>query len=440
MTAACYPIGLLTTLIARIDQLIEAQVNAILHHERFQQLESAWRGLQLLLLEQKATSKYIKVRILDASWHEVSRDIERALNFDQSLVFSKIYTHEFDMPGGEPFGVMLCNYTIDHRKPGDILTLRGLAAVAAASFCPFFLPAPPSLLGLEKFSDLESTFSLDRLFQSPEYIGWKQLRKLEDTRFLGFVLPGILMRVPWGIMLPVTGRLRFREQIQSHRDLLWGHAGFALGQVLIREFDQVGWFAHIRGAPRDTLAGGVVTQLTGMSQKAGIAALTVAPSTEVVITDTKERELANHGLIALAHCWNTPFCAFFNLASLYESEATDNTRHNSNTRISGQIQNILCASRIAHYIKVMMRDKVGSFMTAQDCEEYLAKWLEKYSIANDSAEWSTQARYPLRMFRVEVSEDPWRTQHFLCNIFLTPHYQVDGIVSEIKLSTELVRA
>lgn len=440
MTAAFHPIGLIHTLIARIDQLVEDQLNAILHHARFQQLESAWRGLQLLLVEQKANNKYIKVRVFDASWHEISRDIERALEFDQSLVFSKIYTNEFDMPGGEPFGMMICNYILDHRNPGDIATLRGLAAVAAASFCPFFFPVPPWLFGLESFAEFNSTLNLDLIFQHPEYVGWKQLRKLEDARFLGFVLPGILMRAPWGEILPITGKLRFRERIHQHEDLLWGHAGFALGQVLIREFDQVGWFAHVRGAPRDTLAGGIVTQLPGMNSAPSPAALTIAPSTEVVVIDNKERELANHGFITLTHCWNTPFCAFYNLPSLHEHETAADAQLEGNRRISGQIQNILCASRFAHYIKVMMREKVGSFMTAQDCEDFLAKWLEKYSIANDSAEWSTQARYPLRMFRVEVSEDPWRSQHFICNIFLTPHYQVDGIVSEIKLTTELVRA
>ncbi len=439
MNMSLAPEALIASTIARIDQLIAAQVNAILHHPRFQQLESAWRGVQLLVKEQRAAAKYVKIRLLDASWPEIVRDIERSLDVDQSALFARIYSNEFDMPGGEPYGVLLCHYWIDHRRPADIATLKGLANIAAAAFCPFFFPTSPSLFGVESFHELTTT-NLDQLFRHADYAGWNQLRKMEDAQFLAFILPGLLLRAPWGEHRPIIGKLRFKEQIERHQDLLWGHPGLALAQVLIREFDQVGWFAHIRGAPRDTLAGGVVTQPPTLAKQVPDAALSHLPATEIVLTDSTERELNSQGLIALTHCWNTPYCAFVHLPSLHASTTDGKRPENSSQRISAQIQNILCASRFAHYIKVMMRDKVGTFASAVECETHLSRWLEQYAIANDSADWSTQARYPLRMFRVEVYEDQWRAQHYLCNIYLTPHYQIDGVVSEIKLTTELGRA
>lgn len=429
--------ALATRVIASIDSLVSDQLDAILHHPRFQALESSWRGLQLLVSD-TPKNRRTRIAMLNVTWAEVCRDMERSLEWDQSLLFWKLHTSEFDMPGGEPYGILICNFDISHKNAVDIRTLRKMSAVAEASFCTLVFAGKAELFGLDSFSEMHPSLTQQQLFREPQYQLWNSLRKDTSSRFLAFILPRVLLRKPWSLYGARRGRFPFQEHCEKHDDFLWGHPGFVLARVLLREFEEVGWFAHIRGAPRDTLAGGIVTQiLPEIAVDKADDTVSIMPTCELAITDNMERNLSECGLITLVQCWQTPFNAFYSLPSLYSPRRTDDQQVDQNERIASQVQNVLCASRFAHYIKVIMREKIGSFTTAEECQKFIHEWLREYSVGGEEIPWSTKARYPLRKFKVDVREKPASPGHFLCDVMLMPHYQYDGLVGEVKLTTEL---
>jgi len=427
-------------LLAHIDRLLCRQLDAVMHHPRFQELEAAWRGLRLLINHLPRGSRRCRVKLLNASWSEVTRDLERSLEFDLSALFWHVYTTEFDMPGGEPLGIIICNYRISHRNAADIRALRRMASVAESAFCTMVFPAEPALFGMDGFADLHPSLKPQSLFRSEEYISWRSLRDEPASRFLAFLMPRVLMRRPWAEERLRRGRFPYQEACRQIDDYLWGHPGFALASVLLREFDEVGWFAHVRGAPRDTLAGGIVTGLFPLRPvDACDVEFSVLPVLETVISDMMERDLADSGFVVLMHCWQTACAAFLSLPSLYRLQLSDRDAGAENERIGAQVQNVLCASRFAHYIKVMMREKVGSFLTPRVCEDELREWLNGYCAGGENLDWATRARFPLRSASVDVREKPMSPGHMLCNIALSPHYQFDGLVGEINLTTEIAR-
>lgn len=431
--------GLISRLLAEIDELLSRQLDAILHHPQFQALESCWRGLQLLV-QDAPRNRRTRIAVLNIGWDEITRDMERSLEFDQSTLFWKIYTTEFDMPGGEPFGAIVCNYSISHKNASDIRTLRRLAAIAETSFCTLIFAADARLFGMDSFADLHPSIVPAKLFQEPEYQLWRTLRADTSSRFLAFVLPGVLFRKPWGMYGPRRAGFLYTEHCQSSTDYLWGNGGFALARILLREFDEVGWFAHVKGAPRDTLAGGIIADILPLlAVDRTDEFISVLPPAELAITDNLERELSECGLISVVQCWQTPFSAFFSLPSLYKAGKNNSVQLDDNERIASQVQNILCASRFAHYIKVMMREKIGSFLSAHECQSFMEEWLAKYCTGGDNLDWSTKARYPLRSVRLDVREKPMDPGHYICDIHLSPHYQYDGLVGEIRLTTEIAQ-
>ena len=423
---------------AMLDELINEQLKAILHHPRLNQLEAAWRGLHILL-KASEDSKKIKVRMLDMTWREVTRDIERAIEFDQSQLFNKIYSEEFGTPGGEPYGVIIANYEVQHRPSAghpydDTATLHTLAQIAAASFSPIILGTAPGFFGLDSFERLNITLNYDKIFQQHEYIKWRSYRDTEDSRFLALTLPRILMREPRRWQNTSYGGLQLDADTDNY---LWGNACFALGAILIREFHNVGWFSHIRGAPRNQLAGGIVTDLPVSFFKSDAPQVALRPVTDVIITDQMEKELGEHGFIPLCHCYDTPFASFHGNFSTQKPKKYKDPGATINARLSAMLQHILCASRFAHYIKIMVRDKVGSFFSASDCETYIHNWLTDYISGNDGLDWDMQSKYPLRDAYVKVMERPDKPGVYASVIHLQPHYQLDQMVSELKLTTEL---
>lgn len=429
--------------VARIDRLISQQINAIIHHPRFQALEAAWRGVWYLTLQAEG-ARNIKIKLLDIAWAEVARDIDRALDFDQSQLFQKIYSNEYGHPGGEPFGVLIGDYQVAHRPSSrhpqdDIATLEGLAQIAAAAFAPFIASASPELFGLDDFAKLGEPINLEAIFSQQEYVRWRALREKSDARFIGLTLPRTLMRRPYRTTAGSYKGVPFREEKGGRQGdgYLWGSASFAFAGVLIREFANVGWFGHIRGVPRNQIGGGLVTTLPVDHFDADPAALAPKPLTEVIITDRRERELAELGLIPLCQSYQTPFAAFYSNASI--QRPVRDTDQGVNARLSAMLQHVLCGSRVAHYIKVMIRDKIGAFISADECELFLRQWLFRYTTGREDLEWEEQARYPLREAAVNVEEHPERPGQYLCKIHLVPHYQIDQMVSELELVTELVQ-
>jgi type VI secretion system protein ImpD len=430
--------------VAEIDELMSAQVNAILHHPRFQRLESAWRGLAYLV-ERLEACENVKLRALSVTWAELARDFERAIEFDQSQLFRKIYSDEYGMPGGEPYGLLLGDFYVQHRRPersapDDVAVLRGLAGVAAAAFAPTVLGAAPGLLGLDSFRDLTPTLDLPGRFQQREYSRWRSLQDEDDARFLGLIAPPILMRQPLRD-LPRRDGFRFVEDTSASdgSGYLWGNPALAFASVVMRAFDETGWLADIRGTRPGELGGGLVTDLPQVDFATDAPGVALRSPVQIAIPDRQERALSDLGLIPLALSQYTPYAIFYGNQSLLRPKSYDNWVTQTNARMSAMLHYMLCVSRFAHFLKVLGRDMVGSTISADDCETRLQTWLADYTMAptggqNDAA---LLAAYPLSEGEVQVREKPGKPGAYQCTVHLRPHYQLDEVASTFKLTTEL---
>lgn len=431
--------------ISALDEGINTQLNAIIHHPQLQALEAAWRGLWYLVAQADG-ARNVKIKLLDISWSEVCKDLSRALDFDQSQLFHKIYSAEFGTAGGEPFGALLGVYELSHRPTernpcDDIAALERLCQICAAAFAPFVAGAAPELLGLEDFGQLRLPANLSALFQGVEYRRWRALCARPDCRFVGLTLPRVLLRGSYADRPGSYKGVYFHERPGTGRsNQLWGNACFAFGGILLREFIQVGWFGHIRGVPRDHVGGGLVANLPAPHFVAEPLAERARPSVDLVVTDSLERDLSSLGLIALCQSYGAPLATFYSNPSLHHIAIGKSDATALNARLASMLQHVLCGSRIAHYIKVMIRDKIGSFLTAAQCEDFVRKWLLTYTTGRSDLDWEAQARYPLREAKISVREHPARPEHFICVIHLVPHYQADQMVSELELVTELSAA
>jgi type VI secretion system ImpC/EvpB family protein len=434
---------LLSRDIARLDALLGRQVNAVLHHPDFQRLEASWRGLRYLV-EQVPEEVSVKVRVLNVSWKELTRDLGRAVEFDQSHLFRKVYGEEFGTPGGEPFGVLLGDYEVCHslgpdHPIDDLRTLIDISSVAAAAFAPFVTAAHPSLLHLGSFTELEKPLNLEKAFEQLEYLKWRSFRHTEDARFVGLVLPRVLMRLPYADEgLRVDG-FRFREDAgEADRSrYLWGTAVYAFGGVLVRAFAGCGWLADIRGARADASGGGLVTGLPVPSFPTDKPGIAPRGPTDAAITDFQEKELAELGLTPLCRCPDTDLAAFYGYPSVQKPRKYDEPAATANARLSAQLQYLLCVSRFAHYLKVIGRDKIGAFAGPGDCEAYLNRWLTAYVASSDEADQETKAQFPLREAQVQVREHPDRPGSYVCVMHLRPHFQLDEMITTVRLVTEL---
>ncbi len=432
----------ISSIIADIDEKINAQLNEIIHHPSFQKLEASWRGIWLLT-KQADGKQNIKIRMLDISWPEVVRDIDRALEFDQSQLFHKIYSKEYGMPGGEPYGVIIGDYEVSHRitkssPHDDMATLEGIAQISAAALAPFITSASSEMFGMEDFSALGLPFKLNTLFTQKEYIKWHALRGKTDSRFIGLTLPRILMRHPYRKTPGSHKGIYFYEKPSKNgENHLWGNACYAFAIILIREFSHVGWFGHIRGVPRNHTSGGLITELPVDYFSTDSESIAHKPVTDIIVTDAAEKEISELGFIPLCQGYLSPHAIYYNNQSIHKPATYKHSAANSNAQLSGMLQHILCGSRIAHYIKVMIRDKVGSFANADHCERFLRDWLLDYTTGREDLDWEEQARYPLKEASVQVREHPEKPGEYLCAIHLQPHYQLDQMVSELELVTEL---
>lgn len=431
--------------VARIDAIVARQLNAILHHPRLQRLEASWRGLKYLA-DQVEQGANIRIRMLNVSWRTLVRDLDKSIEFDQSQLFKKVYSEEFGNPGGEPFSVLLGDYEIRRGfAPGcpidDVDGLRSVSQVAAAAFAPFVAGVHPSMFGLNDFTELQRPMDLSAVFREPEYAKWNALRDAPDSRFVGMTLPRVLMRLPCAERETLGSGFRFEEATGGrHERYLWGNAVYAFGAVLARAFARSAWLADIRGVRRDSDEGGLVTDLPVMPFPTDNNRVATKSSTEVIITDTLEKDLSELGFIPLCHCKDTEFSAFYSNCSIQDPQVFDDESSTANAKLSAMLQYMLCVARLAHYLKVMGRDKVGSFMEPADCESYLNDWLQQYVTQDDEATQEVKAQFPLREAYAQVREQPGRPGSYGCVIHLQPHYQLDGMVSAVRLTTELAPA
>lgn len=419
--------------IAQIDHLLSIQLNEILHHQSFQKLEASWRGLKYLL-DQSETSTSLKIKVFNCNKKELLKDLQRAPEFDQSTLFKKVYEEEFGTFGGAPFGALMGDYEFG-RSPEDIELLERISQTAAAAHAPFVTGADPSLFNLDNFTALDAPRDLAKIFDTTEYAKWKSFRQSEDSRYVGLCLPHVLMRLPYGRETKPIEAFSYEEQVDGtdHSKYLWGNAAYALAARVTTAFANYGWCASIRGVE----GGGLVEGLPVHNFYTDEGDTTLKCPTEVPITDRREKELADLGFVPLVHCKGTDYAAFFSVQSAQKSKLYDKDAANANARLSTQLPYIFAVSRFAHYLKVMMRDKIGSFMSRAECETWLNKWILQYVLPDDSAGPTYKAQRPLREAAIQVVDVPGKPGAYRAVAFLRPHFQLDELSVSLRLVADL---
>ena len=419
--------------IAQIDHLISLQLNEILHHPAFQKLEASWRGIKYMM-GQSETSSMLKIRVLNVSKKELLRDLQRAPEFDQSVMFKKVYEDEFGIFGGEPFGALIGDYEFS-KHPEDIELLEKVSQVAAGAHAPFLTAAAPELLNMDSFSQLGDPRDIGKIFDSTEFAKWKSFRASEDSRYVGLTMPRVLMRLPYGKDTKPVDEFSYEEGVDGtdHSKYLWGNAAYALGARLTTAFAHYGWCASIRGVE----GGGLVEGLPTHTFRTDEGDVALKCPTEVAITDRREKELADQGLIPLVHCKGTDYAAFFSVQSANKPKKFDKAAANANARLSAQLPYILAVSRFAHYMKSIMRDKIGGFMSRGQCQTFLTQWIMQYVTDDDQASPAVKSKFPLREARIEVSEIPGKPGAYRAIAFLRPHFQLDELTVSLRLVADL---
>lgn len=421
--------------ISELNQRISSQLNEILHQPTFQRMESAWRGLNFLVsgINKEAG---IKVKVLDVKKKELLKDFAKMIDFDQSILFKLVYESEYGTYGGTPFSILIGDYEFSH-KPKDINLLQNISHVTSAAHALFISSASPVLLDMERFSDLNAPRDIHRIFKRRELIKWHSFRKTEDSRYVSLVLPHILLRLPYGRKYGRLhpGPILYEEDVagKTPDKYLWGNAAYALGQRICESFTRYGWPVRFFGV--DGPGAGAVDKLpVPVFDSIDLPKM----STDVLIMDSVEKELSNQGLISLCHCRMKTFPAFFSVQSIHKPKTYFmNSMTSNNDRLSSMLPHILTASRFAHYIKVIMREKVGKFKNLDDIQLYINNWLNQYILAVSDSTIEQKAQSPLLDGKVTVVEAKDHPNRFKAVIQLRPHYQLESLIASLRLITDL---
>jgi type VI secretion system protein ImpC len=423
--------AMLNARIAEIDRLVSDQLNAVMHAAEFQRLEATWRGLYYLL-SQSETSELLKVKVLNVSKKELLRDLRGAAEFDQSALFKKVYEEEYGVFGGSPFGALLADYEFD--KTGqDIELLEKAAQVAAAAHAPFVGAAAPQMFNLERFTQLDQPRDMAKVFDTTEYAKWKAFRESDDSRYVALAVPRMLLREPYGSETVPVESFDFEENVTNHDHYLWGNAAWALGARINQAFAAYGWCAAIRGVE----SGGLVEGLPVHNFRTDSGDVAMKCPTESPITDRREKELADLGFAPLVHCKGTANAAFFSVQSAQKPKKYQSDAATANARISAQLPYIFAVSRFAHYLKSMMRDKIGGYMSKSQVQAFLNNWIANYVVANPDAPQSVKATRPLAEARIDVEEIPGKPGAYHAVAFLRPHFQLEELSVAMRLVAEL---
>jgi type VI secretion system protein ImpC len=433
MTVSSDTVAMINARIAAIDELLSAQLDEVLHNPDFQALEASWRGLNYLVMGSE-TGTGLKIRVMPASKKEVQQDLEKAVEFDQSALFKQLYEEEYGTFGGSPYSMLIGDYHFG-RHPQDIALLRKMSQVASSAHAPFIAAADPALFDLDSFTQLGNPRDLAKIFESVELAGWRSFRESEDSRYVALALPHVLMRLPYGPDTQPVDAFNFVEGVDGndHSRYLWGNAAFALGLRITSAVAEFGWPAAIRGVE----GGGKVEGLPTHTFQTDEGDVALKCPTEIAITDRREKELSDLGFIALCHCKGSDFAAFFGGATTQKAKTYNTDDANANARISAVLPYILATSRFAHYLKVIMRDKIGGFMTAGNAQDYLNTWIAQYIVMDDGAPSSVKAQFPLRDARVDVVEVAGKPGVYQATVFIRPHFQLEELSVSMRLVAEL---
>ncbi|HRL20531.1 MAG TPA: type VI secretion system contractile sheath large subunit [Alcaligenes sp.] len=422
--------------IAQIDRKMTEQINHILHHPEFQRLEGAWRGLHHLVSNTE-TDELLRIRVMPASKKELARNLKRykGVAWDQSPLFKKVYEQEYGQFGGEPFGCLVGDYYFDHSPP-DVEMLGELARIGAAAHSPFIAGAAPSVMQMESWQELANPRDLTKIFSNTEYAAWQSLRESDDARYLGLAMPRFLARLPYGARTNPVDEFDFEEDTDgaNHDRYTWANSAYAMAVNINRSFKHFGWCTAIRGVE----SGGAVENLPCHTFPTDDGGVDIKCPTEIAISDRREAELAKNGFMPLVHRKNSDFAAFIGAQSLQKPQEYYDADATANARLAARLPYLFACCRFAHYLKCIVRDKIGSFRERDDMERWLNGWIMNYvdgDPTNSSQE--TKARKPLAAAEVAVQEVPDNPGYYAAKFFLRPHYQLEGLTVSLRLVSRL---
>ena len=425
-------------MIAEIDKKLSEQINLIIHHEDFKALEGSWRGLHHLV-NNTETDETLKIRVLNISKKEVGSTLKKfkGTAWDQSPLFKKLYEEEFGSPGGQPYGCLIGDYYFDHSAP-DVEMLSGMAQIASAAHAPFISASAPTLMGMDSWQDLSNPRDLTKIFQTPEYAAWRSLRDSDDSKYIGLAMPRFLSRMPYGAKTNPVEDFAFEEDTEgaNHSKYVWANAAYAMGTNITRAFKLYGWCARIRGAE----SGGMVEGLPVHTFPTDDGGVDMKCPTEIAITDRREAELAKNGLMPLSHWKNTDFSVFVGAQSLNKPAVYEDADATANANLAARLPYLFATTRFAHFLKCMVRDKIGSFKERGDMERWLNDWIKQYCVSSATASESDKARRPLADAEVKVEEVEGNPGYYSSKFFLRPHYQLEGLTISLRLVSKLPSA
>ncbi len=424
----------ISEIIAGIDQQLTAQVNEIIHHEDFKALEGSWRGLHYLV-NNTETSEMLKIRVLNISKKDLEKTLKKfeGVSWDQSPIFKKLYNEEFNQLGGVPYGALIGDYYFD-KKPDDVKMLKSMAEIAAAMHAPFIAASAPGLLGMESWQELTKPRDLTKIFGTDEYAAWRSLRESEDARYLGLTMPRTLARLPYGAKTSPVEEFAFEEDTAGadHSKYVWSNSAYAMGTNITRAFANYGWCARIRGSE----SGGRVQGLPVHTFPTDDGGVDMKCPTEVAINDSRGGELEKNGFIPLTHAKGTDYAVFMGAQSLQKPAVFDNPDATANANLAARLPYLFATCRFAHYLKVMVRDKIGSYKDRATMEADLNKWIGNFCCDSSAAE-ETKMKNPLSEGRVEVLDVPGNPGYYTSKFYLKPHYQLEGLKVSLRLTSKM---
>ena len=423
------------SIIAQLDQKLSEQVNLILHHEDFQAIESSWRGLSHLV-NNTETDETLKIRVLNITKKDLLKTIKKykGTAWDQSPLFKKMYEDEYGTPGGEPYGCLVGDYYFNHTPP-DMEILRGMSQIAAAAHAPFLSAADPSVMNMDSWQELGNPRDLTKIFQTPDYAAWRSFRESEDSRYVCLTMPRVLSRVPYGADTDPVDAFDFEEDTGEGDSSRYGwmNAAYAMGVNVNRSFKEYGWCARIRGAE----SGGVVESLPTHTFPTDDGGVAMKCPTEIAITDRREAELSKNGFLPLCHWKNTDYAVFIGGQTINKPAEYDDPDATANANLSARLPYIFATCRFAHYLKCIVRDKIGSFKERADMQAWLSNWIADYVTSDPTASEETKAKYPLAAAEVVVEDVEGNPGYYMAKFYLRPHFQLEGLTTSLRLVTKL---
>lgn len=423
------------SIIAELDKNLSEQLNEIIHHEEFKTMESAWRGLDYLV-SNTATSENLKIKVFNISKSELLKTLKKykGTAWDQSPLFKKIYEEEYGTAGGEPFGCLVGDYYFNQSAP-DIELLKGIAQIAAASHAPFISSVDPSMMNLNSWQDLANPRDINKIFSTPEYASWRSFRDSDDSRYVALTLPRVLSRAPYGANSNPVEEFAFEEDTGSgdSSKYAWMNAAYGMGVNINRSFAEYGWCARIRGVE----SGGIVESLPTHTFPSDDGSVAMKCPTEIAITDRREAELSSNGFLPLCYWKNTDYAVFLGGQTVNKPKEYDSKEATANANLSARLPYIFAVSRFAHYLKCIVRDKIGSFKEKADMQNWLSNWIANYVTSDPNAPEEVKAKYPLAEAKVEVDSIEGQPGYYSAKFYMRPHYQLEGLTTSLRLVSKL---